>query len=477
MILTLALRHLWVKKGRSAMLLLGFALGVGVMIVLLSVGEAMLDQSRDAALVGGGEVTVLPLGIDVEAMRTGGASGMFFGIDRARFLTRQLLGGARYAPIVRAVAPAIEGKIVYLGRNGVTLPVRAGGEIPSRASTVGAGLDLLAGNWSDSPADSAWTSPSASHLYDEMDRFHLPQRADSTWGEWDYFNVVTGPGEWWYITLMVGGEVPDGEWGGQVLITRRAPDGRYEQYANQVAPAQIALDTTRADLALGTSSLRQSDGTYHLDASATGVSGDARVQIEIHPLPNRYFPPVELREEPLLSGYVVPGLVAKASGTVCVLDRCRRVDSIPTYHDHNWGVWRGVSWEWGAARGSSLALLYGGIYTPETDSAAAPFFLTVVDSLGVRQILRFRRIAYSGARPAAPTGSATAPGRFEILAGREADSIRLRVVVEDALASSMGVAGIGRRFLQMRGRFTVTGRIGEHFVADSGKGFFETYVR
>jgi len=48
MILTLALRHLWVKKGRSAMLLLGFALGVGVMIVLLSVGEAMLDQSRDA---------------------------------------------------------------------------------------------------------------------------------------------------------------------------------------------------------------------------------------------------------------------------------------------------------------------------------------------------------------------------------------------------------------------------------------------
>ena len=91
MILTLALRHLWVKKGRSAMLLLGFALGVGVMIVLLSVGEAMLDQSRDAALVGGGEVTVLPLGIDVEAMRTGGVSGMFFGIDRARFLTRQLL--------------------------------------------------------------------------------------------------------------------------------------------------------------------------------------------------------------------------------------------------------------------------------------------------------------------------------------------------------------------------------------------------
>ena len=88
------------------------------MIVLLSVGEAMLSQSRDVSLVGGGEVTVLPQGIDIEAMRTGGVSGMFFGIDRARFLTRQLLGGPRHAGLVRAVSPAIENKLVYLGFRG-----------------------------------------------------------------------------------------------------------------------------------------------------------------------------------------------------------------------------------------------------------------------------------------------------------------------------------------------------------------------
>ena len=70
MIGTLAFRHLLVKKARSLFLLLGFSIGVGVMIVLLSVGEAMLDQSRDVSLVGGGEVTVLPQGIDIEAMRT-----------------------------------------------------------------------------------------------------------------------------------------------------------------------------------------------------------------------------------------------------------------------------------------------------------------------------------------------------------------------------------------------------------------------
>ena len=97
MLLTLAFRHLWVRKLRSLFLLLGFALGVGVMVVLLSVGEAMVDQSRDVSLVGGGEITVLPQGIDVEAMRTGGLGGMFFAIDRARFLTRQVIGGPRHA--------------------------------------------------------------------------------------------------------------------------------------------------------------------------------------------------------------------------------------------------------------------------------------------------------------------------------------------------------------------------------------------
>ena len=134
MIGTLAFRHLRVKPLRSLFLLVGFSLGVGVMVVLLSVGEAMLDQSRDVSLIGGGEITVLPEGIDVEAMRSGGVSGMFFGIDRARYLTRVIFGGPRQADVVRAVAPGIENELLYLATaRGDTTVVRAGGEIPSRA--------------------------------------------------------------------------------------------------------------------------------------------------------------------------------------------------------------------------------------------------------------------------------------------------------------------------------------------------------
>jgi hypothetical protein len=73
-------------------------------------------------------------------------------------------------------------------------------------------------------------------------------------------------------------------------------------------------------------------------------------------------------------------------------------------------------------------------------------------------------------------GAVKAPAWFEIVAGRDADSIRLTVDVEDALASRMRAAGLARHFLQLRGRFAVRGRIAGDVVADSGGGFFETYV-
>ena len=504
MLTTLAFRHLLVRKFRSLFLLLGFALGVGVMIVLLSVGEAMLDQSRDVSLVGGGELTVLPQGIDIEAMRTGGLSGMFFGIERARFLTR-VLGGPRHAGVVETVAPAIEGKLLYLcAARGECDPtaVRAGGEIPSRTAAVGAALDLREGRWSDTPADSAYVMPTASRLYDELDRFHLPTRPDSTWGEWHYFNFATGPDEWWYLSYLVGGEItaagvepapaseasggaasapsttltgrPGARWGGRLLITHRRPDGRYDRYTADAPADRVRFDTAGADLAIGGSTVRQREGLYRLAARAAGPAGEVRLDLALRPRPNRYFPPVELREESLLSGYVVPALAAEADGSICLAGWCRRVEGIPAYHDHNWGVWRDVTWEWGAARGADLTLLYGGVY--ESGAVTSPFFLTLVDSLGVRQVLRFRRIEYEGAIPAAGATGLSAPARFILLATREADTVHLAVEVRHALATDMAAATFRRVFLQMRGRFALRGRVGGEVMSDEGDGFFETYL-
>jgi hypothetical protein len=482
MITVLAFRHLWVRKLRSLFLLLGFSIGVGVMIVLLSVGQAMLEQSRDVSLVGGGEITVLPEGIDVEAMRTGGISGMFFGIDRARFLTRQVFGGARNRDLIRTVSPLVEGKLLYLQRGDRTIPVRAGGEIPSRAAAVGSAIPIVSGRWQDSPKDSSYVAPTVQQLYDELDRFHLPSQPDSTWGEWHYFNVVIAEDEWWYLTYLVGGEVRFGRWGGQLLVTHRRPDGGYERFSASVPANRIAFDTAGADLVLGNSVVEQRRGRYRLRAQAGGASGPLTLELDLTPLPNRYFPPVELRDDDFVSGYVVPGLAATASGKFCVAGRCRGFRDRPGYHDHNWGVWRDVTWEWGAARGNQLNLLYGGVYGPDRNQAMSsasvrsPFFLAVVDSAGVKQVLRFGAISYSGARSASGTSGHIAPARFSLLATRGPDTLRLSVNVADASGTEMGTSGFRRVFLQMRGRFRLEGTLLGEAVADSGSGFFETYV-
>src|ERR671936_400913 len=139
----LARRNLTYRPWRTAFLRVGYGIGVGVMIVLLAIGEALLAQARDERLVGGGEITVLPEGIDVEVMKTGGLGGMFFSIDHARFVYLQLLAAPRLARDVRAVAPQIEGKLLYLRTaDGVERPVRADGEIPSRTLGVGAGPSI-----------------------------------------------------------------------------------------------------------------------------------------------------------------------------------------------------------------------------------------------------------------------------------------------------------------------------------------------
>lgn len=469
---TLAIRHLLVRPGRAAVLLIGYALGVAVMIVLLSVGDAMLSQSRDTSLVAGGELTVLPHGVDIEAMRTGGLTGMFFSINGARFVARELLGGSRDADIVAAVSPVLEQKLLSLQVGERTWAVRAGGEIPSMAHAAGAALRVMAGSWVDTPRDTAWRLPGAQVLYDEIDHFHTPLRGDSSWAEWHYFNVVVSEREWWYITLLVGGDAQDDRRGGQVLVTHRRPDGEYRRFATTVAHEAIRFDTTRADLVLGASNLTQRDGVYRL----SGASGAATFELAITPAPHRYFPAVELGDDRSASGYVVPVLVGSATGRLCDAGDCHAVQEVPSYHDHNWGSWRAVTWEWGAGRGGAHSLLYGGVLAPDRGAGTVPFFLSLEDSLGVQQIYRFEAVARFGRRDVRGMPGIFAPDSLRLTGSRNDDTLQVTIRVVDVAASKSIVAGPGRVFLQMRGRWAMQGTAAGRAIADSGTGFFETWV-
>ena len=55
-------------------------------------------------------------------------------------------------------------------------------------------------------------------------------------------------------------------------------------------------------------------------------------------------------------------------------------------------MWRGVTWEWGAARAGSFTFLYGRVQQPDSDSGEIPLFFYLVDSLGFRTVFRPARI-------------------------------------------------------------------------------------
>ncbi|HYH80843.1 MAG TPA: ABC transporter permease [Longimicrobium sp.] len=470
MILRLAAAEIRNRPGRAAFLLAGYALGVAVMVVLLAVGEAMLTQAQDEELLGGGDVVVVSAGVSTEMLKAGGVGSLFLGIDHARFIQRSLLESPRAAEEhgIAAASPIVDGAQVELVARGRAWKAIATGEIPSRAAAAGAPPELLSGRWRDTDADRRWTTPSQGELLREMDHFHQPRGAavDSTWAEWHYFNAILGDGRWIYLTLSVGGRVGEpGRWGGGVLLTVREPGGEHRSLTRRVPDTAVRFDTLSPDLSLGgAGSVRLDGATYLVNAAAEG----ARVDLRFTPAPGRYFPPTDLGGSTLISGYVAPALYATAEGTVC-LPRCETVRAVPAYHDHNWGVWRDVSWEWGSASDSAVSLLYGVVRGDST--ATEGMFAYVVDGRGVRGVYRPKAIEWLETQPkAVPGATLRVPRRF-----RFEDSRRgFRVTVDVAAVHATDQNRPRRRwFLQMRGVATVeeNGR-----VIGRLPGFFETYV-
>ncbi len=491
MIDRLVLRHIALHPIRSIVFVGAYASGVAVMLALLSIGEVMVAQSRDEKWVGGGDVSVLPAGVDLETLRTGGA--VFFGLEQARFVARSILDGPRLANAVDAVAPWIENRAVYLRRVGsdATLAVRASGQIPSTARTLGAAPEVTSGDWLDSEADRLWLRPTAFELYSEIDRFHLPPasvRGDSTWAEWHYFNLLW-PGEerWLYLSFILGGDLSSERWGGLVLARLRTPDGRHHSFADTVRAGEIEFSTSSPDLRFGAHSVELLDepARYRVQAVLSSLEGRSRLRLdlEIEPATHRYFPPAELASSgSFVSGYVVPALRARARGTVCWAARCWDVDETFAYHDHNWGTWGGVLWDWGVAHVGDLDVLFGGVHGSAVEAArrrGARFLVYAVDSLGVAAVLEPETLDYSGSRRVSLAGqTVSVPERLTWTARRGEDSLTAVIDLQHIGLSRLSLgADAGVYFAQMQGTMTLAGQLGSRPVSARGPGFFETYIR
>ncbi len=491
----LALRSLAHRPWRSLFLLFGYGLGVGVMIVLLGIGEALLLQARDERLVGGGEITVLPEGLDIEVMKTGGVGGLFFSIDNARFIYRQLLASPRLAGSVQAVAPQMAGKLLYLRTPSAEYPVRADGEVPSRSEAVGDLPPLAAGVWRDDDGDRRWIAPTPYELYSEVDHFHMPPEGvehPESWGEWHYFNVLSEDHRRWaFISYMVGGDVRGGKWGGQVLLTLREQGGRTRRFTATVPSREVKFSTETPDLELGSATVTLlPDARYRLRATAREERSraPATVDLIVSPAPRQLFPGATLASGTFTSGYAVPGLRASATGNICVNGACEHYDDAQSYHDHNWGVWHGVRWEWGATRAGEYTLLYGRVEPPDPTLSRPPLFLYLVDSLGFRALFRPRRIDYVDGRVITVNGRQVhVPSRAVLMDARGDDTLRVELMIEDAIGTDTrgpllerGDVSAARMlrtpyFIQMKGMARISGRVQGARVEGEGYGFFETY--
>jgi hypothetical protein len=160
---------------------------------------------------------------------------------------------------------------------------------------------------------------------------------------------------------------------------------------------------------------------------------------------------------------------------------------VQAYHDHNWGVWRGVSWEWGAARAGQYALLYGRVEPPDTVAASQPLFVYLVDSLGFLRLFRPRTITYVDAPRLVGRDTIRVPRTAELFDARGDDTLRISLSIEDAAVTDTRAPLVQRGdymdarritrpyFIQMKGQAVLTGRIGGKPISARGYGFFETY--
>jgi len=486
------------------LLFFGFGVGVAVMIVLLSIGEAMLFQARNEKLVGGGSITVLPEGLDVEVMKTGGIGGLFFSIDHASFLYRQLFASPRYAKKISAVAPQIEGQLLYLRtRDGKEYPVHASGEIPSATKAVGAAPEIVDGKWDNDDGDRRWVAPTMAELRHEIDHFHLPSDSVAkrdTWAEWHYFNVLSQGGKRWaFVSFIVGGDVTGTKWGGKLGITLREQSGATRRFGVTLDRSRVRFSTSDANLVFGDSRVTVlPDGDYEVRAAAReetggGSSGAGRIEINlrVHPAAYAYFPGVAMESGSFVSGYTVPALRASASGTLCVDGTCEQLTDAQSYHDHNWGVWRGVTWDWGASRAGQYTFLYGRVYPPDSAASVPPVLVYLIDSLGFRAVFRPELISYEDGRTInSGRTPLRVPSRATFSDVRGDDTLRIDIEIEDAIATDtrpQRVVREGERgdplgsekahpfFIQMKGIARISGRLDGAPLFGTGTGFFETY--
>jgi hypothetical protein len=476
MIGRLAVRSLTAHPVRSAVLAAGFGFGVAVMAILLGVAQIVLEQSRAPALVGGGDV-LIRLSEEVPG----------------RLVMTGALQSDALRPRIKAAAPT-HTSTLFLFHNGPSTGlgasrasrVQARGGIPSLERALGDAETAGIAEWRDSADDVAWTQNTPDKVLRYVDRFHpvpdVHEWSDS-WAEWLYFNG-RGPGGRFYLTFLVGPPTRTGDGRRTAGVRLQLDRGEGVETFGASQPITDADALQAPDLTIGDSYVRLEGMRYRVHLDLTGAGGRrVRGDLTLDASPGRLVPPLELTgTRGWRSGYVVPVMSGRLGGALNINSQLPTPDSQNErvdftggtgYHDHNWGFWQGVSWQWGQVQQDDLSVLYGRVFPPPdaADASRIPGFIGVLGPDGP--------LGYATNVTITETDDDRGEPRTITVRGRGTGlEVELRFEVESAevtRAGSSSTLSSGLDFLQMRGTYSVTGQIGDRAIAFSAPGSAETF--
>jgi hypothetical protein len=462
----LAWRSLLTRPVRAAVLAAGFGFGVAVMVELLGVGHVILEQAHAPALSGGGDLVVY---------------GPFGSVPSARFVMSSINAHADLAHRVKAVSPSMHARLFLMTADGA-VPISATGGIPSLERAVGdeeiAGIPA----WTDAPGDERWARPEPADMLRAMDRFHpvpdVPARARS-WAEWLYFNGRSHDGRTrLYVTFMVG---PRGSSSGLRSAGVRLQlerDGRSSAYSAQGEIDEASLLASAPDMEIAGNRVHLEGLRYRITLAlradgtpSSGSSRDDRLQGEIvlDAAPRRSLPPATIRGAGgWVSGYVVPALTGNLRGELQVGREALTIDAVG-YHDHNWGFWEGVSWQWGQVAHDDTSIVFGRVFPPPdvADPARIPGFLAVLGPDGPRGFSTNVTI------------DDTRSGHVDVRAIGTALDLHLAFAADESVRTPMRLTrvpgGTPLDFLQLGGTYRATGTVDDQSIEFTARGSAETF--
>jgi hypothetical protein len=249
-------------------------------------------------------------------------------------------------------------------------------------------------------------------------------------------------------------------------------DGRVVNYSAGAELNEQDVLETAPDLTIGENRVRLEGLRYRITVRLREEQGGSQVDgtFTLDASEARSLPPLVVHgARGWVSGYVVPVLSGRVDGELTIGRDNVSLDGASGYHDHNWGFWRGVRWQWGQVAGQGASFVYGRVFPPAdvADSERMPGFLGVLGPDGLMGAATNVSIAEQDA--------GGAPREIRVVdRGTDLD-VELRFSVDRVVRTQMAMTGATTDFLQLGGEYQVKGRAGGRSLEFTARGAAETF--